>query len=167
MPVIYLIGFMGTGKTTVGMALAEKLGYRFFDSDQKVVESSGKSIPQLFDEIGEDGFRDLEQEALQSLPPEDSIIATGGGIILREFNRTYMNENGTVIWLDASPTEIMKRLETDASRPLLSGNKNKQIVQLYQKRIELYKQAADFQIQTDGKTKSEVTNEILKKITNN
>jgi shikimate kinase len=167
MKAIYLIGFMGAGKTTVGMALAEKMRFPFYDSDQVVAERTGRSIPQLFDEVGEDGFRDLEQQALQSLPVENSIIATGGGIILREDNRNYMKENGTVIWLHANPTEIIKRLETDSSRPLLSGNKEEQIVQLYQKRVDLYKLAADLLVHTDGKTKMEITDEIVMKITLN
>lgn len=164
MKAIYLIGFMGAGKTTVGRALAEKMQCPFYDSDQTVAERTGRSIPQLFDEVGEDGFRDLEQQALQSLPTENCIIATGGGIILREDNRKYMKEKGTVIWLHANPTEIIKRLETDSSRPLLSGNKEKQIVQLYQKRLDLYNLAADLQIHTDRKTKMEITEEILMKI---
>ncbi|QFK72175.1 shikimate kinase [Pradoshia sp. D12] len=167
MKAIYLIGFMGAGKTTVGRALAEKMQCPFYDSDQTVVERTGRSIPQLFDEVGEDGFRDLEQQALQSLPIENCIIATGGGIILREDNRKYMKGKGTVIWLHANPTEIIKRLETDSSRPLLSGNKEEQIVQLYQKRVDLYKLAADLQIHTDRKTKMEITEEILMKITIN
>jgi shikimate kinase len=167
MTVIYLIGFMGAGKTTVGMGLAEKLRYSFYDSDQTVVEMTGKSIPQLFDEVGEKGFRDLEQKALQSLPNENCIIATGGGMILRETNREYMNENGTVIWLDASPAEIMRRLENDSSRPLLTSNKNEQIEQLYQKRMDLYKQASEFQVRTDGKTATDIIEEILMKITVN
>lgn len=167
MTVIYLIGFMGAGKTTVGMRIAEKLHYPFYDSDQTVVEITGKSIPQLFDEVGEEGFRDIEQKALQSLPTENCIIATGGGMILREINREYMNENGTVIWLDASPAEIMKRLENDSSRPLLISNKNKQIEQLYQKRMDLYKQASEFQVRTDGKTTTDIIEEILMKITVN
>lgn len=158
---------MGSGKTTTGMALAGKLDCSFYDSDQRVVECTGKSIPQLFDEVGEEGFREIEQQALQSLPIENSIIATGGGIILRESNRKYMNENGTVIWLDASPAEIMKRLETDSSRPLLNNDKNEQIERLYQKRVNLYKQASEFHLLTDGKTTLDIIDEILMKITVN
>ncbi len=165
MNAIYLIGFMGAGKTTVGMALAEKMRFPFYDSDQTVVERTGKSISELFDEMGEEGFRDLEQQALQSLPNENCVIATGGGIILREENREYMKKSGTVIWLQANPKEIIKRLENDSSRPLLSGNKEEQIVQLYQKRVDLYLLASNLQVHTDGKTEIAITDEILKKIT--
>ena len=163
MSVIYLVGFMGVGKTTVGLELAEKLHYSFYDSDQTVVEQTGKSIAELFDEMGEAGFRELEQKALQSLPTEKCIIATGGGIILKDENRKYMKETGHVIWLDASPAEISKRLEADSSRPLLSKNKNEQIERLYASRADLYKQAADFHIETEGKTVTEIINEILLK----
>ena len=161
MSVIYLIGFMGTGKTTVGKELAEKLHYSFYDSDQTVVERTGKSIMELFEGVGEAGFRKLEQEALQSLPTENCIVATGGGIILKEENCQYMKKTGRVIWLDASPKEISKRLATDSSRPLLSSNKTEQIEQLYRNRVELYKQAADSRIITDGKTVNEIIQEIL------
>ena len=163
MAVIYLIGFMGTGKTTVGMELAAKLGYSFHDSDQAVMDTTGKSISEIFAEVGENGFRSLEQQILQSLPTEKCIIATGGGIILKAANRKYMMENGTVIWLDATPTEISRRLETDSSRPLLSGNKKEQIQSLYRQRADLYKQAAHFRINTDDKSISEIIDEILKK----
>ena len=161
MSVIYLIGFMGVGKTSVGLELAKKLHYSFYDSDQTVVERTGKSISELFDEMGEVGFRELEQQALQSLPTENCIIATGGGIILKSENRQYMKKNGHVIWLDASPTEIGKRLENDSSRPLLSHNKNEQIEKLYRSRTDLYKQASDFHIETDGKLVTEIIEEIL------
>ena len=163
MTAIYLIGFMGTGKTTVGMELAEKLGYSFHDSDQVVMDRTGKSISEIFAEVGENGFRSLEQQILQSLPTEKCIIATGGGIILKTANRKYMMENGTVIWLDATPTEIIRRLETDSSRPLLSGNKNEQIQSLYRQRADLYKQAANFRVNTEDKSISEIIDEIIKK----
>ena len=163
MSVIYLIGFMGTGKTTVGTELAKQLHYSFYDSDQRVVERTGKSITELFEELGEDGFRKLEQEALQSLPIEKGIIATGGGIILKEENRLYMKKTGYVIWLDASPEEIGKRLESDSSRPLLSRDKTNQIKQLYYSRVDLYNHAADSRIVTDGKTVDEIIKEILTK----
>ena len=164
MSVIYLIGFMGAGKTTVGKELAEKLHYSFYDSDKTVEERAGKSITELFEEVGEPGFRKLEQDALQSLPTENCIVATGGGIILKEENRVYMNKTGHVIWLDASPEEIGKRLATDSSRPLLSSNKMEQIERLYYNRVSLYKQAANSHIVTDGKTVDEVLQGILSEL---
>lgn len=160
MSVIYLIGFMGTGKTTTGRMLAHELQYTFYDMDEVVVDMASQSISDLFAEYGEDGFREFETKALQSLPLEKSVIATGGGAILREENRNYMKENGRVVWLDASPSEILKRVKEDTSRPLLAQDKKRAIESLYEKRENTYKQAADFKVATDGKNTEEIVGEI-------
>ena len=165
MRAIYLIGFMGTGKTLIGKALGNRLKVPVIDCDEAIVTYAGKSIPRIFELAGEQGFRDMEHQTLKLLPVLDHIIATGGGIVLRDENRVHMKENGIVVWLEASTEEILKRLESDQSRPLLAvGNKAERIQILYDARKELYECTADIRIDTTGKSPDEIVNEILTRL---
>ncbi|EIJ83472.1 shikimate kinase [Bacillus methanolicus] len=165
MKAIYLIGFMGSGKTTVGKSMSAKWNWPVFDTDEELEKKVKKSINQIFEENGEEFFRLLESEILKQMPVNRSIITTGGGIVLKEENRRWMKENGVVVFLYAEPEEIFKRIENDDSRPLLKTNKKAAIKELFQARLSLYKEAADFTIDTTGKDITEIIKEIEEGLT--
>jgi shikimate kinase len=118
---VILIGFMGTGKTSVGQALAEALGYAYVDTDDLVEEKAGKKISKIFGEDGEDKFRHLESAALDQLPDfKRTVIAVGGGATIRTENREKLRNAGVVIALTAAPEEIYQRVKHEEHRPLLA-----------------------------------------------
>ena len=120
---LVLIGMMGCGKSTCGRLLSQKLGRRFVDTDALIEEREGRSIPEIFAQDGEDYFRDLETAIVKELSHQSNlVIATGGGIILREENVTALRENGYVVWLNRSPEEIYKKVSM-SGRPLGQGGK--------------------------------------------
>ncbi|HIK37681.1 MAG: shikimate kinase [Geminocystis sp.] len=140
---IYLIGMMGAGKTTVGKLLAQRLGYRFLDTDSLIETITGKTINQIFREEGESGFRELENRVLQEVSAYvRTVVATGGGIILRRDNWSHLRD-GMVIWLDVPIPLLVTRLRGDTTRPLLQQEKDlkDRLTQLYQQRVSLYQQA--------------------------
>lgn len=157
---IYLIGFMGSGKTTVGKALGEQWDIPVFDTDEEIVKKQKMSINEIFENIGEKGFRKLETDMLTSLSSSDCIIMTGGGIILKEINVQYMRENGTVIFLKTTIAEILRRLEQDQTRPLLKGDKKKNALELFERRKDLYQAAAHIIIDTTNKSVIDIIKEI-------
>ena len=120
MPVISLIGMPGGGKTTVGKQLARRLGLRFVDADDAVEKRVGSSIASLFERYGEERFREIESEVLHDLLEDpDRIIATGGGIVLREANRKLLQERSVSVYLRSNPEDLMRRVRNDTRRPLL------------------------------------------------
>ena len=139
---LFLIGMMGSGKSTVGPLLAEQLGYRFFDSDVLIERVADQAIADIFAEQGEEAFRDLETEVLGDLAAQTrSVIATGGGIVLRRQNWSYLH-HGIVIWLDGSVELLESRLQEDEGRPLLQGeNLAERLQSLLEQRQYLYAQA--------------------------
>jgi shikimate kinase len=159
MNTIYLIGFMGAGKTTVGRELASTLGKPVFDMDVEIEKEAGMSIKEMFAQKGEDFFRKLETEMLRRLAGKDSIITTGGGVILKMENRNLLKNTGTVLFLHASPEETIKRLAADTTRPLLQAGLEQSVKDLYHTRLALYKEAADHIIETDGRTIGAITAE--------
>ena len=163
---IYLIGFMGCGKTSVSIAMNQLYGKNIVEVDDRITAREGRSINQIFAESGENYFRDLETEMLKELAEEDNIIVScGGGMVLREENRRLMKENGVIIWLDATPETILERVKDDDSRPKLKGRKNvKDIQALKDKRADAYAEAADIKVDTDGKTIREVAKEIYESV---
>ena len=163
---IYLIGFMGCGKTSVSIAMNQLSGKNIVEVDDRIIAKEGRSINQIFAESGENYFRDLETEMLKELADEDNIIVScGGGMVLREENRRLMKENGVIIWLDATPETILDRVKDDDSRPNLKGKKNvKDIEALKNKRADAYAEAADIKVDTDGKTIREVAKEIYESV---
>lgn len=119
---IFLVGFMGAGKTTVGRALAHHLGYDFFDLDELISVRTGKSVQEIFAELGEAGFRRLESEAIQSCSAMfRAVVALGGGAYVQEENRTLLRAIGKTVWLDCPLETCLKRVAGDKSRPLLGG----------------------------------------------
>lgn len=143
-PNIFLIGLMGAGKTTLGRQLATHLNRPFYDSDQTVCDRTGVSIPTIFELEGESGFRERESSVLDELTQLQTIVlATGGGVILREDNRQYLRQRGTVIYLHVPPDILVERTRNDRNRPLLQvEDPFQRIRDLYVQRDPLYRQTA-------------------------
>lgn len=156
-----LIGMMGTGKSTVGAHLAEATGYRLLDLDAQIVLKAGCSIPELFEAQGEAYFRDLETAALcESLQMPGTILATGGGAVLRERNCREMLEHGWVVALVATADEIVARVGEDKGRPLLAGGARERVAALLEERKHAY-DFAHVTVNTSGKNAEQVSAEIL------
>jgi len=155
---IFLVGFMGAGKTTVGRALAQKLGYAFYDLDQLIEERAGKSVQAIFAELGEAEFRRFEREAIQvCCDASRTVIALGGGAYVSEENRITLSAIGKTVWLDC-PLEIcLRRISGDRSRPLL-GNE-REMSELLALRRGSYAQA-DFVVRTGDRSAEELATEI-------
>jgi len=163
---IYLIGLMGSGKTTLGKVLSKKLDKHFYDSDQVIEEKLGVNVPMIFEYEGEAGFREREKDILKELVSKQNIVlATGGGIILSESNRDLLAKNGIVIYLKSNQKDLVLRMKNDKTRPLLkNGNVELIIKKLCQEREPLYEEIADFKIATKNKRIYEVVNEIIRVI---
>lgn len=145
---VALIGLPGCGKTTFAALLAEALGLDVLDNDERIVEMSGKSIPDLFAE-SEDTFRDWEEKALASIAPNSNLVVScGGGIVKREANRATLKKNAIVVYIDRSPEKIAANVDT-SGRPLLKDGAEK-IYQLYNERKALYEEVADVVIPNNG-----------------
>ncbi|PGS48918.1 shikimate kinase [Bacillus sp. AFS041924] len=160
MELIYLVGFMGCGKTTVGKELAKRVNNKFLDLDEEIVSQTGKSIPDLFNEFGESGFRDIETKVLKSLSSKKMIISTGGGIILRDENIGFMKERGKIIYLETPIELIYERIHLDSNRPNAVNRSLDDLTHLFQSRESQYKKA-DFKISTKDLTPIEITLEII------
>ncbi|MDX2245015.1 MAG: shikimate kinase [Leptolyngbyaceae cyanobacterium bins.302] len=139
---LYLIGMMGSGKTTVGQVVAQQLGYQFFDTDAVIEQAAGQPITQLFAELGEAGFRALESQVLAELSAYTRLaIATGGGIVTRRENWSYLR-HGVIVWLDVPLEQLQTRLQADTTRPLLQqGELTQRLQTLLEQRRSLYAQA--------------------------
>lgn len=151
---IFLIGPMGAGKTTIGRQLAKALGADFIDSDQEIERRTGATISWIFDIEGETGFREREAQVIDELSQREGIVlATGGGAILDENNRSRLAARGTVVYLSAPLEQLLKRTLKDRSRPLLqTPDPRSKLVELMAVREPLYRQTADFVIETDKHT---------------
>lgn len=164
---IYLTGFRGTGKTSVGTLLARSLGRTVVDLDGVVAANAGKSIREIFLNGGEDAFRELESSALESVAKaENAVISLGGGAILRDANRTVIRSTGTCFWLHCDAETIAQRLQQDEvsveQRPALTQlDELEEIRELLKARHALYQDAADYRIDTAGKTIDQVTQQII------
>ncbi len=158
-----MIGLMGAGKTTIGRQLAKSLKFPFYDSDKAIEESTGVDIPTIFEFEGEEGFRDREQKMIQKLTQLRGIVlATGGGVILREENRKLLKENGYIVYLQCSVDRILERTRRDTQRPLLrTDNPKERLQQLFEQRRPLYLSCADFKIDTGIHKSKVVVSRIL------
>ncbi len=121
--ILYIIGFMGSGKTTAGKKLAASLGWSFIDLDKRIEEHTGKTIPEIFADHGEDHFREIEAETLRALSPEsDTIVATGGGAPCYNGNMEFMNNSGLTVYLKLTPSQLAGRLKRSSDeRPLITN----------------------------------------------
>ena len=160
---IYLIGFMGTGKSTVAKELAGKLGAKCVEMDEQIERERQMKIAEIFEKYGEEYFRDLETELLRSFAGEEGLVVScGGGSVLREENAGLMKESGCIVLLTASPETIYERVKNDTSRPVLNGNMNvSYISELMEKRRGRYESVADIRVATDGKSAGELCAEIV------
>lgn len=159
---IVLIGFMGTGKTSVGLKLAQKLGMQFIDTDDVIEAENGMKISEIFAKNGEEYFRDLETDLVRRICKLcDLVIATGGGVVKRTENIDNLRSNGLLIWLDASPEVILNRTSGSNHRPLLQvPDPLDQICKMLKERERFYSQA-DYRIDTSNLTVDEVVDKII------
>ena len=165
---IILIGFMGSGKTTIGKALEEKTDMTFVDTDELIEAYEGCKISEIFADKGEAYFRGLENETLKELlaSTDNKVISTGGGIVTNQENIPLLKQLGKVFYLRIKPETVVKRLEGDKTRPLLIGeDKLVKVERLMTDRKELYEMAADKTIDTDGLSVSEIVCGILEDFT--
>lgn len=163
---IILIGFMGTGKSTVSECLSRMFAMRAVEMDQVIAEREGMSIPEIFAAYGEEYFRDLETRLLvETQSDRNTVISCGGGAVLRERNVAEMKKNGKVVLLTASPEVVYERVKDSDDRPVLNGRKNvKEIADLMEQRREKYEAAADLVIHTDHKTAPEICEELIRRL---
>jgi len=144
---------MGAGKSTIGKLLAQRMGWEFYDSDHVIEARTGADIPWIFDVEGEEGFRERETAVLEELISlKGAIIATGGGIVLRERNRELLTQAREVVYLTASIDQLVERTCKDKKRPLLQvADPRAKIIELFEQRDPLYKEVADKVLVTDGR----------------
>ncbi len=163
---VYLIGPMGAGKSTIGRLLAQELNLTFYDSDKVIEDRSGANIPWIFDVEGEAGFRERETAVIDELTQlQNCVMATGGGAVLREENRQYLQSRGTVVYLQTSIEQQLERTARDRNRPLLQTDDPESVLRkLLDQRDPLYKSCADIIIQTDKRHPRGVIKEILRQL---
>lgn len=160
---IILIGFMGCGKTSVGIKLSYRLRRPMIDTDKLIEKDEGRTISEIFETDGEDYFRNLETECLKRLTEtvNNHIISVGGGLPIREENHILLKKLGTVVYLRAKPGTIYERLKHDTTRPLLQGDDPQQKIRtLMEKRASVYEKAADIIIDVDSKDFDTIMDEI-------
>ena len=163
---IVLIGFMGTGKTTLAKYMGERFAMDVVEMDKEIEKRSGMSVEDIFSTYGEEYFRQMETELLEELQVKDHIvISCGGGVVLREENVEKLKKQGKVVLLTASPEEILQRVQENEERPLLKGKKNKEwICQMLEERSDKYEMAADVTVNTDKKTVLQICEEMIQKL---
>ncbi|WP_053070316.1 shikimate kinase [Alkalihalobacillus pseudalcaliphilus] len=163
--VIYLTGFMGSGKTTVGEQLSKALGVRVIDTDEWIESQEQKTINEIFKEHGEAYFRLKETEALLEIQDKQLLlVTTGGGIVLKDENKKIMQERGQVIYLDCDLDAIFERVAGDTSRPLLHQKSKEDIRALFEMRKNDYLAAATMVCDTTGKSVRQVVQELKEKV---
>ena len=163
---IFLIGFMGAGKSTIARTLQRELGFPLVEMDERIVQEQGMSINDIFAQYGEAHFREIESQLVVDLgKQEPSIVSCGGGVVVRPENTQNMKKSGRIVLLKASPETIFERVKNSTERPILNGHMNVEyIAELMEKRRALYEEAADIAIQTDGKTREQICEEIIGKL---
>lgn len=162
MPNIILIGYMGSGKTSISKKLGEILDREVIELDNIISNKAGISINEIFNKYGEDYFRDMETQVLkESLNKNNTIISTGGGIIVKEENIELLKDSGIVIYLMISPEEVIIRTRKDNTRPLLKDKNIGKIENMIKNREEKYEKASDFKIDTNNKNIDKIIEEIL------
>jgi shikimate kinase len=161
---VYLVGFMGSGKSAIGKRLGTLLNLPFYDMDTEIADRTGMTIPQIFETYGEDGFRDMETEFLLNFQDEYCIIATGGGVVMREENRAIMRRTGLVFFLNSTYRDIWRRISTDTNRPIVQRSTRAELEKLFNKRKPLYLQSTHFKVETTNRTLNEITQYIASQI---
>ena len=160
---IFIVGPMGSGKSTVGKIISDEMFLNFFDTDEEIESRTGASIDWIFDLEGEDGFRKRESNILSEMVEKNSIVlSTGGGIILSEINRELLSSRGTVFYLSTPISVQVERTSKDKDRPLLkNGDPEEILTKLQKERKNLYESVSDHVIDTENKSSQEVASEII------
>jgi shikimate kinase len=162
---LVLIGYRGTGKSTVAQILSQKLGMAAVSLDEEIVREAGMPIPEIVEKLGWTWFRDLESEIARRFGERnDLIIDAGGGVILRPENTENLRRNGVVFWLEASVEVIVDRIQESTERPALTEGKSflEEVEEVLSERMPLYRAAADREIDTDPLTPTAVADEIIR-----
>lgn len=161
----YLIGMMGSGKSTIGKLLAKKMKTPFLDLDHYIEIKNKMSIQDIFKEKGENYFRELEVNALSTIKDSKVVVACGGGIILDHRNRKNISSNGKVIFLEASTSSLKNRLLSNINRPLLNDKDiEKELIKIWNQRKKYYYDTAEIIINTDGINPETLSNQIIEKL---
>ena len=160
---IFIVGPMGSGKSTVGKIISDELFLNFFDTDDEIESRTGASIDWIFDLEGEEGFRKRESSILEEMVKKNSIVlSTGGGIILSDSNREMLSSRGTVFYLSTPISVQIERTSKDKDRPLLkNGNPEEILTRLQKERKDLYESVSDHIVETEDKSSQEVASEII------
>ena len=164
---VVLVGYRGTGKSAVGRMVARRLGLRVVSLDAELQRKAGQSIPDLVQQVGWPGFRDLEQEIVATFAAQDGqVIDCGGGVVEREANCAPLRAAGPVVWLRASTATIVSRIQGDTQRPSLTGQKSftDEVDEVLQRRTPLYRRIAHLEVGTDGRTISDIAAEIVQRV---
>jgi shikimate kinase len=164
---VFLVGPMGAGKTTIGRQLARNLKLEFIDSDHEIELRAGADIPWIFDVEGEAGFREREQRVIAELTLREGVLlATGGGVVMRPENRSVLGGRGLVIYLHATVAQQVFRTSRDRKRPLLqSADREQTLRDLMKVRDPLYREIADYVVDTDGLSARTVAHQIAQTLT--
>ena len=149
---IFLVGFMGSGKSAIGRRLSYYLKMPYYDMDHEIVRQQGMTIPEIFEKYGEAHFRQLETEFLKKFRNEACIIATGGGVAMKEENRKLMRRSGLVFFLDATFEDIYVRIRHDKNRPIVQKTSKMELERLYNTRRKHYRESAHIQVLTEGRS---------------
>jgi len=159
---IFIVGLMGSGKTSIGKLLAKRTGRLFIDTDNEIIKELGMTITEIFNKFGKNYFRDLEHKILSKVKSiENHVISTGGGVILKLENIKIMKNSGTIIFLDIDVETQLSRVRNKKNRPLLdSNNMVESLVNIKKERDYIYKNISDYIISISEKNKSEIVGEI-------
>jgi len=164
---IILIGFMGCGKSTIGVRLSYRMKQPYLDTDKYIEKMQEKTITEIFAEQGEAAFRQIETDTLSEMlskPVKDHVIATGGGMPVKEENRKLLGELGVVVWLRVKPETVVERLKGDTTRPLLqTEDPQARIAELMGARAQAYENCSDIIVDVDNKPVERIMDEIFTK----
>jgi len=161
---VVLVGYRGTGKSVVAEQVARDLGLTVVCLDKELEHKAGKSIPEVVEDVGWSGFRDLEEEVVATFAAEDGqVIDCGGGVIEREDNFERLRAAGPVIWLKATPATIVARIQGDDQRPSLTGTQSftDEVVEVLTRRVPYYGRIAHHEVETDGRAVEQIAAEIV------
>ena len=159
---VYLVGFMGSGKSTVGRLVADRLGWEFVDLDETIEADVGRSVQEIFSESGERRFREIESDALRRVQEgSPCVVACGGGTYVDSKNRDFIDQSGIAVYLEASLEIIMERVDVDGTRPLFSTPER--TAELYQERLHTYRMAG-IEIVTDHLTPEQIADGVIRAV---